>query len=258
MPCLEIESDWNSVSAMSILKRVVKGAPILQAAYRRLNNQYARDEFVSRELKSLEAGSLILDAGCGSQRYRELCSHLRYRAQDFGQYTTDSKKILGTEGVGGVDGYRYGALDYIGDIWDIDESDGVFDAVLCTEVLEHVPYPIATVRECARLLRSGGKLILTAPSNCLRHMDPYFFYSGFSDRWYEKILNECGFKIDILEPVGDYYTWLAAEIGRVAESHSVLAKLALAPAFALLYGKKKTQQSIDTLCSGYHVVAHRL
>ena len=166
--------------------------------------------------------------------------------------------MIGSDGVGGEEGYKYGQLDYVGDIWDISEKDNTFDAILCTEVFEHIPHPIKTIQEFSRLLKKDGKLILTAPSNCLRHMDSYFFYSGFTDRWYEKFFNENGLKIESFAAVGDYYSWLMVEMARTATSHSILAKLALTPAFLYFYNKKKTQTSVDTLCMGYHVVATKI
>ena len=247
---------------MSIFKKIVKSIPFIRNPiknlYINLNNQYERDEFVLTELKKIEAGKLLLDAGCGSQRYREHCSHLNYKAQDFGQYTTDLKKMIGSDGIVGEEGYKYGALDYVGDIWDIKEQNNTFDAILCTEVFEHIPHPIATIIEFSRLLKKDGKLILTAPSNCLRHMDPYFFYSGFTDRWYEKFLEDNGLKIESIIAVGDYYSWLSVEIARTATSHSIFAKIALTPAFLYFYNKKKTETSVDTLCMGYHVVATKI
>ena len=156
------------------------------------------------------------------------------------------------------EGYNYGELDYIGDVWRIDEANDFFDAILCTEVFEHIPYPIDALHEFHRLLRPGGKLILTAPSNCLRHMDPYYFSSGYSDRWYERFLPECGFAPVSIEPVGDYYSWLAAEMARTAVSHSMLAKLAVLPALLYFLAKRPTTVSKDTLCTGYHVVARKL
>lgn len=243
---------------MSIVKKILKSFPAFKNLSRNLNNQYERDDFVIAELKKLKKDSLILDAGCGSQRYREHCAHLNYKAQDFGQYTTDLKKMLGRDGLGGKEGYKYGQLDYVGDIWDISEKDHTFDAILCTEVFEHIPHPIKTIQEFSRLLKNDGKLILTAPSNCLRHMDPYFFYSGFSDRWYEKFLNENGLKIESVAAVGDYYSWLMVEMAQTARSHSIFAKLALTPAFLYFYNKKKTQTSVDTLCMGYHVIATKI
>jgi hypothetical protein len=86
-------------------------------------------------------------------------------------------------------------------------------------------------------------------------MDPYYFYSGFSDKWFEKFLSDNGFKIVCITPVGDYYSWLSVEIKRTAATHSIWAKVLLAPAFFYFYGKKKTRMSVDTLCMGYHVVA---
>lgn len=221
----------------------------------KLNNQYERDAFVIDELSNLPPGATLLDAGCGSQYYKKYCNHLNYKAQDFGKYTIDKKTIIGTIGLGGLDGYPYGTLDYVGDIWDIDENDKVFDAILCTEVFEHIPYPIESLREFSRLLKDGGKLILTAPSNCLRHMDPFFFYTGFSDRWFEKFLDEAGLNPESIVPVGDYYSWLSVELFRTMKNSSLLTKFILAPAFIYYYLKNRNQISIDTLCMGYHVVA---
>ena len=217
-----------------------------------LDNTHERDDFVIAQLRALPADSLLLDAGCGSQRYRPHCTHLRYKAQDFGQAGTDEKA-----GMAATVNYQYGQLDYTGDIWQIAETDASFDAILCTEVLEHIPFPIETLREFARLLKPGGRLILTAPSNSLRHMDPYFFYSGFSDRFFERMLKDSGFTVNSLQPVGDYYRWLAVEMARTATSHSILSKLMLAPAFLYYYLKRPTEASVNTMCMGYHIVARR-
>jgi SAM-dependent methyltransferase len=217
---------------------------------RALNNYYEREAFVAAELSKVSGR--ILDAGCGSQTYRRFCEHLDYRAQDFGKFTGDERR-----GLTALDSYEYGKLDYISNIWSIPEQDGYFDTILCTEVLEHIPYPIETIREFSRLLKPGGTLILTAPSNCLRHMDPYFFYSGFSDRFFERVLPDCGLEITRLEAVGDYYSWLAVEMARTAATHSMLSKLILAPAFLYYFLKRKSSTSVHALCMGYHVVAQK-
>ena len=57
-----------------------------------------------------------------------------------------------------------------------------------------------------------GYLNFNCACNCLRHMDPYFFYSGFSDRWYEKFLSDFSFEVISIDPVGDYYSWLATKL----------------------------------------------
>jgi ubiquinone/menaquinone biosynthesis C-methylase UbiE len=239
----------------------MKKIPFSKAINRRMrfffDNANGRELFVKQELLKLKPGSELLDAGCGDQKYRHYCDHLNYSAQDFGQYTTDTKRTLGNIGLGGTSGYKYGPLDYEGNIWDIDVISGRFDTVLCTEVLEHIPYPIETLQELSRVLKSGGTLILTAPSNCLRHMDPYFYTSGFSDRWYEHILPECGFKIVSLVPVGDYYRWLAVEILRTIRSHKFSTFLLL-PSLIYFSSKRVSEVSRDSLCMGYHVVATKI
>jgi len=42
--------------------------------------------------------------------------------------------------------------------------DGEFDAVLCFETVEHMPEPAAFVKELARVVKPGGRLLLTTPN----------------------------------------------------------------------------------------------
>ena len=240
------------------IKNFLKKISLIERLVIKLDNLNERRVFVKEQLAKLENGRKILDAGCGSQQFKPFMSHLDYKAQDFKKYTIDEKKMIGDkQGLTSAEGYKYGCLDYVGDIWDIYEKEETFDAILCTEVFEHIPYPIETLKEFSRLLKPNGKLILTAPSNCLRHMDPYFFYSGFSDRWFNKFLDDSGFEIELIEPVGDYYSWLGVEMARTAMSHSIWSKIILFPAFLYYFSKKKTEESADTLCMGYHIVASK-
>lgn len=224
-----------------------------------LDNQVAREKWVAHNLALLPAGAQILDAGCGSQQYRKYCRHLDYVSQDFSQFDVDEKASM----TGRTDKYVYGKIDLVSDIWKIPAPDASFDAILCTEVFEHIPFPNETVQEFSRLLRPGGTLLLTAPFACLRHMDPYFHYTGFSDRWYAFMLPRHGFEIVTLETVGDYYSWIMVETVRSWRQSRGLGRLLsgtlLFPAFLFYYAKsrKPTQAAQDSLCMGYHVVARR-
>jgi len=52
-------------------------------------------------------------------------------------------------------------VQILGDAQAIGVVDGVFDVVLCTEVLEHVPEPQRAIDEMFRVLKPGGTLLLT-------------------------------------------------------------------------------------------------
>lgn len=54
--------------------------------------------------------------------------------------------------------------------------DQAFDAVICTEVLEHVMNFQSLIDEIHRVIREGGTAILTVPWSARNHYIPYDFY----------------------------------------------------------------------------------
>jgi 2-polyprenyl-3-methyl-5-hydroxy-6-metoxy-1,4-benzoquinol methylase len=60
--------------------------------------------------------------------------------------------------------------DYCGDICEPCEAlAGMFDAVICTEVLEHTANPFNAVNTLQSLLKDGGKAFVTTPFNFRIH-----------------------------------------------------------------------------------------
>jgi ubiquinone/menaquinone biosynthesis C-methylase UbiE len=175
-------------------------------------NQYEREQFVKAWALGLPATSRVLDVGAGPCHYRPFFAHCIYQAQDFAKY---EGLLEGSEkwGTGG-DNWSYGPLDYVCDATTIPVPDGSFDAVLCTEVLEHVPDPVSVIREIARILCARGQLLLTAPLGSGLHMEPYHFYGGFTPYWYHKFLPEAGFdKIQVV-PNRGFFKYYAQESQR--------------------------------------------
>lgn len=169
-------------------------------------NQRQRDRWVATKAAATPAGAAILDVGAGTCPYRPLFAHCRYMAHDF-------KAYMGVKLGGGT---AYGEIDLVSDITAIPAPEASFDVVLCTEVLEHVPEPVAALREMVRLLRPGGRLLITAPLGSGLHQEPYHYYGGFTRHFYERFLPALGIHIVELRPNGGFFLHLAQECARVA------------------------------------------
>lgn len=226
-----------------------------------LHNEHNRALWIKKTLLKIPAGWRILDAGAGERKYEQFCAHLQYIAQDFGYY----------DGVGDGSGLQTGKwdqskLDIVSDITTIPEPDGAFDAVMCIEVLEHLPRPIDAIREFARLLKPQGFLIITAPFCSLTHFAPYHFCTGFNQPFYETHLAAHGLEIIEIEKNGNFFEFMGQEIRRidmVRKKYSSLKNrlidrcaVKLILRFLEQCGRNDAGSS-ELLCFGLHVLARK-
>jgi len=220
------------------------------------SNEINRQKWLKQTLSQLPPGTRILDAGAGELRNKALCDHLEYVSQDFGVY----------EGTGDGKGMQTGSwntskVDIISDIIDIPCSNASFDAILCSEVLEHIPEPALALREFSRILKPGGKLILTVPFASFVHLSPYHYCSGFSRYWLEHHLKQQEFTICELESNGDwfaYYLQESARFGSMARQYQDPKwPIAYFISFAIrIYFLFSSQlKSDDFACFGWNCVA---
>ena len=220
-------------------------------------NEDKRNLWLRQTLGSLPAGLRILDAGAGELRNKILCEHLHYVSQDVCQY----------EGSGDQKGLHTGTwdtsrIDIVCDITSIPEPDASFDAILCSEVFEHLTDPLQALDEFRRLLKPGGKIIFTAPFSSLVHFAPYHFATGFSRYWYEHHLPLRGLEIVELQANGDWFSFARQELLRLPSmarryGHWAWPFAYLVVAVGLVYfglgGKRRSAD--DVACFGWHCVA---
>jgi SAM-dependent methyltransferase len=174
-------------------------------------------------------GATVLDVGAGTCPYRPLFSHCNYKSHDFKKY--DGIKLGNTR--------DYGQIDFTSDITSIPVVDSSLDLVLCTEVLEHVPEPIEALREIARMVKPGGRILITAPLGSGLHQLPYHFYGGYTPEWYNYCANKFGLTVEEISPNGGAMRLLAQECSRIAwtiNQHGHLYE-AIKPAVRSLFGE---------------------
>jgi SAM-dependent methyltransferase len=108
----------------------------------------------------------VLDAGAGRAKYKQLIQkHSTY--------------YVALDNVSSPFQFSYKqdhTLDVIGDIMSLPFRSEAFDAVVCTQVIEHVPEPRKLVREVSRVLKGGGHLILSTGWVSPYHPEPKDYY----------------------------------------------------------------------------------
>jgi SAM-dependent methyltransferase len=97
-------------------------------------------------------GLRVLDVGCGDRPYEELLS--------------GAAEIVGFDVPGNPHADLHGSIDAI----PVEEAS--FDVVLCLQVLEHVPDPAAAVRELRRVVKPGGRVLLSTHGIYPFHPNP--------------------------------------------------------------------------------------
>jgi len=100
------------------------------------------------------AGGEVLDVGCGGGAFLERMRELGWRVVGV---EPDPRAVEVARTRRGLD-VREGTLE------EHRFADGRFDAVTSSHVIEHVHDPLAFLGECARVTRSGGRVVVVTPN----------------------------------------------------------------------------------------------
>lgn len=127
-----------------------------------------------RRCLSRTRGVRLLDVGCGGGLVAEALADLGCRVVG----VDPSRSSIETARRHTWDGIRYA----VGRGEELPFASGRFDAVVCSEVLEHVEDPDAVIAESTRVLRPGGVFVYSGP-NRTRLMDLFLVRMAQEWRW---------------------------------------------------------------------------
>ena len=161
-------------------------------------HQWSLLKFVKENARKIKSTEKIIDIGAGELKYRQYFRHCIYRSQDL--CVGDSK-------------WDFSGIDIISSAYDIPEDNHSYDYILCIQVLEHLEFPDKAFTEFNRLLKTGGRLLLSAPLGQGEHQIPhdYFRYTQYGLR---SLGERSGFKLVLIQPHGgifislEYVLWI--------------------------------------------------
>ncbi|MGQ0739694.1 MAG: class I SAM-dependent methyltransferase [Bacteroidota bacterium] len=130
----------------------------------------------------------LLDFGCGSKPYQSLFKLDEYIGLDFEKTGHDHSNEQ-------IDVYYDGKT--------IPFNNEYFDSILCSEVAEHLFDLPAAFAEINRVLKKGGKLLLTCPFVWNEHEAPYD-YARYTQFALKDMLEKNDFSIVQYEKKGDF------------------------------------------------------
>ena len=136
----------------------------------------------------------LLEVGAGSGKTLHRLNSLGWEVQgiDFDPVAVEKARSLGLDVA-------------IGDVFSQGYKSDQFDAVILSHVIEHVPEPVVLLKECRRILKPGGKLMISTPNtgsmghklfkNNWRGLEPPRHICIFNRSNLERAARDAGFEI---------------------------------------------------------------
>lgn len=151
----------------------------------------AREEHDALQAAFAPLSGVIVDVGCADRRaFRYLSAGCTY---------------IGVDYPGTAVGLYHTRPDVFADAKRLPFDDRSVDGIILKDVLEHIEGPHVALRECARVTRPGGALVLWMPFMYPVHDVPHD-YQRFTEHGLSAYLAEAGFDVAsasrVLKPIG--------------------------------------------------------
>ena len=131
----------------------------------------------------------LLDAGAGRVAYRamlqEFCSSYE-----------------------GLDVSPLPGVDHVADLQKAGLPDAQYDSIFCTQVLQNLTEPEQAIREMARMLKPGGRVVISVPHLVWLHNEPHDYWR-FTGHGMRRLVEKAGMRVIEIEPVGGLICFLA-------------------------------------------------
>lgn len=161
----------------------------LRTEVRRLHAGYF-DKYLTKDME-------VFDIGCGDKPFAPILAG-------------KVKKHIGVDIEDGF--YDSSHIDLVGTAYEVPAPDAAADAVISSQVIEHLEYPDKALKEAARLLKPGGYLFLSFPFLYPMHAEPIDF-NRQTEYGIKTMLRDAGFESVEFTKIGSLWYLIGMSLG---------------------------------------------
>jgi 2-polyprenyl-3-methyl-5-hydroxy-6-metoxy-1,4-benzoquinol methylase len=216
-----------------------------------------------RELRTMFIGDAtpgkLLEVGCGSGRFLNRMRRAGWQVQG-----TDFDPAVAARVQ-----EKYGLRVDVGNLAALRYAAGAYDVVAMSQVIEHVHEPLALLKECRRVLRPGGRIVLSTPNalslahrrygRCWRGLEPPRHLHIFTPGALAECLRASGLRVELMQTLSAESAGIyrASDVIRQAQGggRAVPAALSVICSWFLRYAEFRQTRRDPTLGQDIFMVA---